>query len=433
MQKLIYLLFLSCFLPEYLFSIGAAPRLLTYLPEVLSIMGMAAVVFYGLRNKEVHLPPAYTLLFLFIGLHLVFGILANHVSTTTIFAGSRTYLKYLPFFFLPVVYEFSDKQLRRQLALLLALAILQLPVAAYQRFVLSAGLTTGDLVGGTLGGGGLRGSGLLTVFLMCAVTILVSFYLKQRIKGRVTIVALLVLVIPTMLNETKVTVFILPIALLAPALFLGESVGQKFKQLATMGALAVALFSLFVPIYNQFTTQGSDKGIVEFFTTGDYLQEYLLKDEKLIERGEVRGGRLNAILLPLEVLSEDPVMLMLGVGMGNISPSSLGEKFSGKYYDEYGAYTYGSMSVLLWEVGLIGVALALGFCYMVFRDSVSGRTAEGVKGDIALGWIGVVLIITLTLFYTNIVTSNAISYIFWFYSGYVVSMVARRKGCALVQ
>jgi len=430
MRNLIPLLFLAIFLPEYLYSLGLVPRLFMYLPELLSIVALGLVVLLVVKNRAIHLEPKYLLLFALIVLHILFGAIINHVETTTVFTGLRTYFKYLPFFLLPIVHEYTDKEIRTQFGWLLVYSAIQLPVALYQRFVLSAEMVSGDWVSGTLGGGGLKGSGLLTVYLMCAVSVLIAFYLRNRVSRLQMIAMLLVLVLPTMLNETKVTVILLPIAVLVPAFFTDERTSEKIGRVLGMGVLALALFGLFALGYNQFYGQREGHGIVKFFTTEGRLEASLLKGERLIEQGKV--GRLDALVLPLTILPEDPVELMFGLGISNVSDSFFGNKFAGAYFDKYGSYTQGSMSVILWELGLIGISLLLLFFYLVFLDAVYLKSMRGIMGDVALGWTGVVFIITLTLFYTDLMSSNAISYIFWFYSGYVISMASRAKQIALM-
>ena len=52
---------------------------------------------------------------------------------------------------------------------------------------------------------------------------------------------------------------------------------------------------------------------------------------------------------------------------------------------------------------------------------------RGLTGALALGWIGVVGMIFLSWFYKKTVTSDALSYLFWFYSGVIAAASMRMR------
>ena len=171
MNKLLYTLFLSVFLFDYLSgSLGALGRYITWFPELLSVLTILIISGRFMLGGVKYVPPkCFFFLALFL-LSIMIGVVINLVPAGPLIAGFRAYLKFIPFFILPFVYRFSNEQINGQLKLLLCLLILQAPIALYQRLVLSKGLLTGDLVKGTLGG-----SGQLTVVLSCAIAVLMSF------------------------------------------------------------------------------------------------------------------------------------------------------------------------------------------------------------------------------------------------------------------
>jgi hypothetical protein len=69
---------------------------------------------------------------------------------------------------------------------------------------------------------------------------------------------------------------------------------------------------------------------------------------------------------------------------------------------------------------------------MIFQDARVAREAEGITGALALGWIAVTGIMFIAWFYKKTVGSDALSYLFWFYSGVIAaaSLRIRRKGIA---
>ena len=109
---------------------------------------------------------------------IVFGYAVQDVPDGAMLAGARSYLKFLPFFLLPAVHRFTPRQLHIQLMLLLVLALLQTPLALYQRFVeFASAMHTGDPVKGTL-----TTSSALSMFMVAAIAGAVVFYLRGRLR-----------------------------------------------------------------------------------------------------------------------------------------------------------------------------------------------------------------------------------------------------------
>src|SRR6185312_6347323 len=112
-----------------------------------------------------------------LGIIVLCGALANHLDPGPLVAGMRAYLRAVPFFFVPVVYAFSEAQIRTQFKLLIGVCLLQGPVALAQRYAtLARDNSTGDTTVGTLGL-----SSFLTIFLVCAACVLTAAFLKKRI------------------------------------------------------------------------------------------------------------------------------------------------------------------------------------------------------------------------------------------------------------
>ncbi len=419
MNAMIYILFASIFLTDYFVSHGLFHHALTYLPEVLSLTVMLVVILFSAKKKSIRLPPAYMAIIMLIVLSVVSGIVLNSVAASTVFAGIRTYFKYVPLFFLPLFYEFSDQQIRRQMLLLFCLTAVQLPVSLYQRLIESEGVLSGDYVSGTFGS-----SGKLTVYLVCASAVFTAFYLRKYLKLYQLLIALTVFLIPTMINETKVTILLLPLAILIPIIVSLRS-KNGMKQVVSVVFVAITFISAFIPVYDHYMVPRWGYGIVDFFTMEGRVDEYLSKGSEKIERG--RYGRLDAIKLPLQELSSDSSRLVFGVGIGNVSESFLGDRFSGEYAEKYGAALRGSASVLLWEVGLLGTALMFLFFGLVFTDSFRQNKRDDISGALSLGWTSVTFVAMISMFYTDLINFNAFSYILWFYSGYIVATASKRE------
>ena len=399
---------------EFLHKYNLAPKQVTWFPDMLSALVVIIILFLITKGMSIKLSLAYWLLFSFIALHMLFGVILNEVQAGPIFAGIRKYLKYLPFFFLPLVYSFSDSQIKNQLQFILLFIIFQLPLIMYQRFVQGAGGTSGDVVRGTFGT-----SSYLSIFLICAFAVTLALYLKNKITRPMLIGLAVVCLTPTLFNETKGTLFLLPIALFLPVLLV-EGGKEKFKGLIGVTILGAVFLAVFIPTYDYFF--GQNRGIVEFFTEGKIAENVAPQASgAAAEKGwsEDRVGRFDMILSPLQKIPQNPVDSMFGVGIGNASESFLGRDLAGEYAGEL--TTFMAFTNLMWEIGLLGTLLVIIFFIKVFFDALCVRKKDDITGALALGWTAVVAVLLLSLFYKNVINQDAISYLFWFYSGHIIS------------
>src|SRR3712207_4412661 len=134
MNLYVYVLFSAVFLSEWIVTgLGIGTRLVTWAPE---IMSGATLLVVGMRlatDRTILVPQKYIILFSIMIVLVIVGVVANTVQSGAIFAGLRRYFRYAPIFLLPIVYQFSDDQFKQQLKFFLAIALLQLPIAVYQR------------------------------------------------------------------------------------------------------------------------------------------------------------------------------------------------------------------------------------------------------------------------------------------------------------
>lgn len=377
-------------------------------------MAVALVAMLFATRKHVPLKGKYLIFFSLFFMFILGGIIVNKVPSGVVLAGLRSNLKYLPFFFLPIVYAFSDKQISRQLKFLLVLSLIQCPVTIYQRIIKYAVVRTGDLVGGTLG---QYTSGVLSVYLACTISLVIAFYLKGRIKRSMLLILIGLLFLPTALNETKVSLLLIPFALISPALFLPGQM-NKTKRILPVMAVCMVLMVIFVQVYDH---QASKRGYETLgeFVGRDMAKEYLYRGEKL--RKEKGIGRFDSIEMAVDQLSRTG-NLLLGVGIGNASPS-FSDKLTGEYYKKYWHLKPGmtNLSHLLWEQGLIGALLFIFFFGLVLQDSIYLRTRNDIAGAISLGWISVVMIISGSFVYFDTFYQNIFGYLFWYFSGHIAA------------
>jgi 4-amino-4-deoxy-L-arabinose transferase-like glycosyltransferase len=301
---------------------------------------------------------------------------------------------------------------------------LQAPVAVYQRFAAeSIGIKSGDWVIGTL-----MSSGILSIFLIAVICVMAGLMLRGQMSRLWFGVCFVLLMIPMSINETKMTIFVLPVTLLLTFLVAAPR-GRKL--LVTIQALCFLVIAgvIFVPIYDYYNKDVPGQFSVEdFLSNGGEFAKYM--DRKAKVGTEEEAGRMDSLRAPFIALSRDPIKLVFGLGLGNASKSSLGEQFTGRYKPLYWNFVLElSLTAFLFELGLLGTSLVFVMLWMFLRDAVFvAKHDKGLLGAIALGYIGAWATITIGLVYLAIHAFEAISFTFFFFSGVVAT---RREQLAM--
>lgn len=420
MNKLLYLLFASIFLLDYFaLKLNIISDRIALLPDILSMVAMIVVVALASNSKNM-ISRKWVIFFGIYIVTLFVGVILNNLSPGTLIVGIRSYFKYLPFFFIPIVYQFSDEQISKQLKLLLMLSLMQGPLGLVQKFIQFGVSSTGDRITGTL-----SSSGQLPILLACAVALVTAFYLRNRINTKIYIIFLFLLVVPTTLSESKASIGFIPLAFLVPIYINARISGQKKvakKSLAIFFIFACTAV-VFVGVYDHFSQYGRSNrqgGLVEFFTSGG-AERYL--NRGAVDKAKItKLGYVDIILLPLDRLSDDTFKLTFGLGIGNIQGSAIGG-LTGEYTVEIAQYSAKSSAIalFLWEIGVFGVLLYFIFVYLIFIDAKRLSRDKGLAGIIGLGWSAAMVVTFLSLFVKNAFLDNANGYLFWYISGYVVA------------
>src|SRR5262245_11361241 len=82
---------------------GWLPGSMAYLMELSGVVALLVVITLGTRDRFANVRGLYWVLFGALLASVVCGAIANSVNTGPIFAGTRNYLRAIPFFFLPAV------------------------------------------------------------------------------------------------------------------------------------------------------------------------------------------------------------------------------------------------------------------------------------------------------------------------------------------
>ncbi len=420
MHAVVLLTILCASFADYAVSLGA-PGAVKFIPEVFSGVVAIFVLLEGMRKGFASVAPKYWVVFGSVSFLIVCGVLTNGVGSGPILSGARFYTRAMPLFLLPAIAQFSDKQLTQQLKLMLGVALLQVPLASYQRWVIwSAGRFSGDDVRGTL-----TDSGVLSIVLICCVLVLTGMFMRKQIGRTKFLVLFFVLLFPTTINETKATVILLPFGLFT-AILAAAPKGKRLRIAGWTATLLVVFGSILVPIYDLMNANSpykKDRNIEDFFTNQKEMQHYMEAKKGTAQIGTLKPVRRgDAISIPFQYLAQDPLRLAFGLGLGNASSSSLGQNFVGDYYGLFRSFVIMSFSVFLLEIGIPGTALVFVLYWLVGKDCLTAaRKDGGLMGGVASGWIGVVAVMAIATFYTTTHMYASLSYLYWYFSGVVVA------------
>jgi hypothetical protein len=410
-------------LSGYTVSFGG-PAIIKYAPELCGIAASAYFVVRAVRYGFAPIRFVYWVLMVLIALHFLFGIIANQVQVGTMIIGGRMYLRTIPFFLLALVMVPDEKALKRQFIAMLGVSVLQLPIAAYQRIsnyrrALTEGYvsTTGDYVMGTLGN-----SAFLSIFLICFAAIIIALYARKKIGVGVTIAILLAVLVPTMINETKGTLVLIPLAVGIPMLAAAKT--NRFMHSVKAMFILAGFLAIFVPTYDYFMVPRYGYGILDFLAMDGRVESYLSKGAEVGTTGPV--GRLDSMSVAVDVLSKDPSTMMLGLGAGNVTESVFGRQYQGEYFTRYGAFSGTTYAKLLWEIGFVGVALVLFLIINIGLDAKQLYKRDSTHGILALGFLAIVPIIVASMLYKNLLTAPGIGVCFWYYCGVIVAVSQTR-------
>jgi hypothetical protein len=417
MQYFVLLIICTVMLNDYLVKLFDLPTVLHFVPEALSALVIVYVAAAGTRNRFALVQSKYWIAFGAFSVIILFGILNDPPGSGPMLSGMRFYLRAIPLFFLPAVLPISEAQLSRQLKWLLGLALLQLPISAYQRWiVLSEGRFTGDNVQGTM-----MDSGILSLFLISAVCVATGLLMRNRIGKLTYAVLFLLLLLPTTINETKATIVFLPLAMLVTVLFAARP-GKRLRY-AGVGVVALTAFgALFVPIYNMMEIHNpykEERDILNFFTNQSQLSRYMSSNVTGVGNvKDVRRG--DAVAVPLQFLSSDPARLAFGLGLGSVSPSNFGKNFEGSYFQLFKQFLIMSLVFFLLELGVFGVLMIAVLFWMVFSDTLAVlREDDSLFGALAAGWTGVVAVFGLGIAYTLVHQFTSMTYLYWYFAGII--------------
>lgn len=258
----------------------------------------------------------------------------------------------------------------------LFLGAIQLVPVLHQYFTLTqqrAGLTEVDVVVGTFVGS-MHGGGanaLLAMVQVICIAILAGFWRRKEISGMSIIAASLFLLIPALLNEAKIVLVALPLAL---GVAFWDYLKRHVVVLLVSAVLIVPVLAGILWIQAEIMREhnpGKNKDLESFIqTTVDY---------NIGDRGHGNYILNRTTVYPFWWSQHGPQNLLetiMGHGAASSKDSGAGlseRTLAATRYPGYGVGLTG-ISALLWETGVLGLIAVVGLFGSAFK--VSGRLAD---------------------------------------------------------
>jgi hypothetical protein len=426
------------------------PENVAYTTDLLIVMVSVFVVMKLIVSRNWTLIPLrYLAVFAAFVYVVISGLLLNDVTPDTAFAGIRTVLKYVPLFLIPFAFFFSESDVKAQFIVLTAIVIAQVPVTFWQKFVAFSHLYTGDVISGTF-----TNSSSVSIICAGAIIVLAGLYLDKRISIVPSMILACLFLIPASLSETKITPIFLALGVGAVLYSRRNKIPKQRILLLTM--LGSLLIGSFVLIYDQlYGRDGS--GYFEVMTDKERIVDnYNFKGIKAkplkIDRGKsnsiivssqslqsdedlvrIEVGRMDSLVLPFSALfPHEYEHLLFGLGIGNVNSTfGSGAKYKHIAYELGGSDT--SMSMLIWETGVIGAFLCMLFLVFVALDAYRLSSTPGFDGTLGASCVGVLAIAILCQIYTNLYNLHDTSVLLFYFSGLVVARASRHKETSAYQ
>lgn len=339
---------------------------LQWLFSMLGFLMLAASILYAGTDRDPHRRSSpsfitFALLFMLYAIGTLFmseGDLAEGVS------GIKRHFQYWGLMFILSAAVFSARTVRHWLTFMLLVALLQLPLALYQKVMLVPmrvnmpnGVVPVDIVAGTFEASmlGAGNNNVMVFFLIVAIAMLLAAYREGMLRLPTLLVLVALTGVPLGLGETKAALVLFPLAMFAVSFDLIRKRPFVFALGSLIvGALVGGLFYVYVALQPTDSRTG--------LTFEQRLEENI--EYNFGSQGYFAGASLNrGNAVPFWISRHGPGDLkpmLFGHGLG-ASNGAVGSDSRGHVDRKYPGVMIGltAISALLWDVGLVGTGLYL--------------------------------------------------------------------------
>lgn len=355
-KKIIWLvIFMGLATPALLDMAGQGFSRMLWAISMLALLLWVPGTFYLIRlnpKQEKHVPLFIWMAVIFVVYALLASVFNLH-SFGQLLGGFKRYFQAFGLMMALTAMLLSRKDFDGWLKLLLGIAILQLPFALFERFVLVAlrgGMNSGeatDIVAGTMGANMKGGSpnSIMAMLVLIAFAFIFARWKEKLIDTKRFFILSFLLLIPLVLGETKIVVVMLPI--LALVLLRKDIKKEPLKYLPVFGGLLLLTMAL-AYVYVYYIIDSS------FAETLSVTISYNVGN---IGYGELLLNRTSALTFWWGLHGwADPISFLLGHGLGSSFGSGLDAGYMAQMYPGYGI-NLTTVSTVLWDLGLLGLFL----------------------------------------------------------------------------
>jgi hypothetical protein len=332
------------------------------------IAGLMALKVAGLlvnrRQRGQAMPSALVLILLFWGVAAISMVINGTEPGTVIMAVKDYVLLWVPLFLIALALQHAHtiQQLWR---LVLVAAVVQVPVCLYQyaivgKRLIAAGKQGWDAVSGTLGGSESGGNSAALSFLVVVALVLVLAQWRRRVVGLrwLGAVAFAAVAVLALAEVKAAVVFFLPVGLLL--LYRQAAVRNPLRFAAGAGGTMVLMMG-FLLAYNTLHYGRSAVGAPQ--TASGVIVRAFELETQTSEKGMHSYDMGRTALLNFWVSQhnriDDLPYILVGHGPASTRVSRLSVGEVAKRYPAYRLFKT-SVSMLLWEVGVLGFGLFAG-------------------------------------------------------------------------
>lgn len=395
-------------------------RLVRYIIPLVTVVLFAYAIMDSLQSqpsKKAHNAPISLVAVLFM-MHALTATALNWESLPVAFDNLKAYFQMWLLLFCFSMIAWEARFIDALPKLLFAIALLQLPLVLHQYLVLvpmrqwlGDGVVAVDILVGSFGGEKLGGgaNSVLALYLLGVCICLLAAWRRGAIKANTAIMMSLLFMLPNFFNQAKVVAIYIPIALFI--LFISDIRARpgRFLLLSIGSALLVSL--LFVAMISA----EDDRKVRNF---DEYIDTLISRQTASISE---RNGPYAALsrVTALTFWAEQHVdsnitYTIFGHGPGASRVQSSGVNLTQSLAERrYGGIEIGvtAAAALLWDTGIIGLALILYLHYSVFRSARRSANSYAKQGDslkagILEGISVTVVLIALSLFHKDYFVFN---------------------------
>lgn len=270
-------------------------------------------------------------------------------------------------------FGFSPVQADRFVKAIVILGFVQLPFALHQflflvperatafaasHLVVGVDVVVGTFMGSLEGGGA---SDVFAVFQVVAISILFARWKRGLLKSRPTFMGGFILLLPLMLNETKITFLLLPLAF--GLVFMDNLKKQPMKFIG--GGLAVSTVVLGIFLGYTLLPKGQKSQ-----SPSEYFEAAWVSNFGDAGYGASELNRTTVLTHWVKIhYGADFPYIIFGHGPGSVRTNALGvpPPLQLKYYGLGIDLT--SLSTMLWELGFVGTFAAIGLFWSAFKTA----------------------------------------------------------------